>query len=261
MGSIQQQPQQNEATSMSTTSTPTTTSNPQAASSIQRIPPQPVQPALSRGRDQGKSIVVLRGSSPVRLGAIQARDLTKECHEHNQWREFEKKIYQYVEKIKNDVFAAKNEIYDKVDEFSEVIFGIKEIKEKIFKDHLTTGIQISCLRDEMKDALKNLREDLWYQCDHTKFVKAMDSKFSIMEKKFDKLLNEPNDVVNEETSIEQKDEIKEIVITSIASEDGDILEKGLSAGEESSIENEVAINDENETNVISMQREKYENFI
>ena len=225
VGSIQhepiQQPQQNEMTSMRTTSTPTTTSNPQAASSIQRIPPQPVQPALSRGRDPGKP-VVLRGSSPVRrVGAIHESDLAKECDGNDQRREFEKKIYQHVEKIKNDIFAVKDEISG----FSNAVKNIDEIKQKIFKDHLTTGIQISCLRDEMKDAIKSLREDLWYQCDHMKFVNAIDEKFSIMEKKFEKFLNEPNVINEKENSSENEINEGTEIERSIATDDEDILEK------------------------------------
>ena len=87
------------------------------------------------------------------------------------------------------------------DEITELIQITEEMKKKIYQYHLTTGIQISCLRDEMKDSFKGLKEDLWYQCDHMKFVNALDSKFAVMESKFRNFVYEPNHIKAQEDSI------------------------------------------------------------
>ena len=70
--------------------------------------------------------------------------------------------------------------------------SIKEIKEKVFQDHLTTGIQLDRLRDDLQVEIKDLRKSLWYQCDHMKFVNLINNKFSELNKKIDKHIYKPN---------------------------------------------------------------------
>ena len=57
----------------------------------------------------------------------------------------------------------------------------------------------------LKGYLKGLREGLWYQTDHTKFVNLINNQFSEMNEKFEKYLKEPNDTIYMKES-EKKDE-------------------------------------------------------
>ena len=97
------------------------------------------------------------------------------------------------EKFANDIYnkfeGMKCDIYDMMAELQP---SIKEIKEKVFQDHITTGIQLDRLRDDIQVEIKDLRESLWYQCDHMKFVNLINNKFSELNKKIDKHIYEPN---------------------------------------------------------------------
>ena len=103
-----------------------------------------------------------------------------------------KNIKQQNDEMSKHIDKIKEEIHDVFGGFSEMVNNIADIKQKMFDDRLTAGIQISCLRDEIKEGLKSLREDLWYQCDHMKFVNLIDSKFKQFESKFEQYIYEPN---------------------------------------------------------------------
>ena len=157
------------------------------------IPPQPLS-----------GIRVLRGSSPLRSSSapVVAQTLsviqTKVQSNENEMKyDNDEKIY---EKLLDEFYTMKKTY----EEFSKMVY---DMKEKQSQDHLTTGIQVSCLRDEIKNDLKGLREDLWYQCDHMKFVNLIDSKFKHFESKFEKYLYEPNaNNENESTDMDSENE-------------------------------------------------------
>ena len=123
------------------------------------------------------------------------------------------------ENIYNNI---KDDIFGMFDSFSEqVLKDTAGIKEEVFKDHLTTRIQISCLRDdiqrnfaslrvEMHEIIKNPCEELWYQCDHMKFINTVDFKFKQFESNFEQYIYEPNHVQFEKEEFEDKSDDSDI---------------------------------------------------
>ena len=210
VGSIQQQPQQQQQQQSTPASTP-----------VGLTPPQQLPPP-----SKAAAIRVLRGSSPLRSPSVAATTQTLSTiqtkvpseHQHvnerrdegvsEEWRkQFETKIYENIKQHDKNIYnKIKDEIFGMFDVFSkQVLKDTKDIKEQVLKDHLPTGTQISCLRDEiqmnfaslrveMNEIIKNLREDLWYQCDHMKFINLIDSKFKQFESEFDQHISEPNHV-------------------------------------------------------------------
>ena len=106
----------------------------------------------------------------------------------------------------------------------------------------------------MKEHLKSLREDLWNQCDHMKFINALDSKFAVIEQKFHKFLYQENFITDEKNSnavkINEEQSIQNTALDDRISGNTSIIENEQMRGENSMNEQKVISEIKDDENLV-----------
>ena len=110
-----------------------------------------------------------------------------------------KNFYEELEKIEKNISdhvdMIKDEIYDRMsswESLSKVYQHMNNMEHRICS--MLSEVIAKNKNDvgSLKGDLRGLREELWYQTDHTKFVNLINNKFSEMNEKFKKYIYEPN---------------------------------------------------------------------
>ena len=177
-----------------------TTSSTSTASTVTVQPPQPIQEraqAIMTRESQPPGLpIVIRGSSPIReedINPPSTRGRSRDYIRGILRGDADQSLNEFKQSIKDDINQEfkdmKNDIYERI---SELLIVSEEIKKKLYQDRVATVIQVDRLREDLRADLKSWREDLWYQCDHMKFVNVINSKFHELNQKMVKHIYEPN---------------------------------------------------------------------